>query len=356
MKKRVNILFQSDDNFSFMVGVALSSLLEHASSDVFYDIYYFALNLGEDARSKFDALRARHPDVDYRLTIVDAAWFERRFVELGVHAHRGSFVTYFKLLLDRYFKGTDVESIIHIGADTLITGSLEGLADFDFNGAPFAMNWTEKQHERYHPWRYRACIAEMVYFNLPQWRNHKCEERIIRHIKEIGDIYGSKDQGILNVEFQHEFVQLPLKYNVYDMATHMSESNLLRYHNAPVYTREEIFEAVRHPEIIHIARTFLYRPCEEGSRDFNRDLWWGYCSRSPWAGMKPIPPYPPLGAKERIFRWLYQHAPLPLCDWLYIYSRRLFGACLYITHPPRKRVGIGMEKPQFAEGSALGVF
>ncbi len=341
MKKRVNILFQSDDNFAFMVGVAMSSLLEHASKDVFYDIYYFALNLSEDSRRKFDALRERHPEIDYRLTIVDATRFEKEFVSLGVHAHRGSYVTYFKLLLDRYFKDTDVDRIIHVGADTLITGSLEGLADFDFKGAPVAMNWTEKQHERYHPWRYCACVAEMIYFNLPEWRTHNCEERIIRHIKEIGDIYGSKDQGILNVEFQDEYVQLPLKYNVYDMATHMSKGNLLRYHDAPVYTREEIFDAIEHPEVIHLARTFLYRPCEEGSLDFNNDLWWGYCGRSPWAGMKPIPPNPPLGAKEKLFRWLYQHAPLGFCDWLYIISRRVFGVYLYLTHRPRKRVNIG---------------
>lgn len=348
MKKRVNLLFQSDDNFAFMVGVAMSSLLENASSDVFYDIYYFALRLSDASRAKFEALRTLHPDVDYRLTMVDAEPFEREFVSLRVHAHRGSYVTYFKLLLDRYFGNTDVDRILHVGADTLVTGSLEGLADFDFGGAPFAMNWTERQHERYHPWRYRACIAEMVYFHLPEWRRHRCEARILRHIREIGDIYGSKDQGLLNVEFQDEFVQLPLKYNVYDMVTHMSRKNLLRYHNAPVYTREEILEAVARPEIIHLARTFLYRPCEEGSLDFNRDLWWAYCDRSPWKGMAPLPPFPPLGAKERLFRWLYRRAPLPLCDFLYIYSRRIFGLWLYLSHLPRKRVRIGME-PSHAE-------
>ena len=60
------------------------------------------------------------------------------------------------------------------------------------------------------------------------------------------------------------------------------------------------------------------------------------------AGMKPIAPFPPLGAKERLFRWLYGNVPLPVCDWLYIYSRRLFGAYLYFTHLPRRRVNIGM--------------
>ena len=99
MKKRVNILFQSDDNFAFMVGVAMSSLLENASKNVFYDIYYFALNLSDASRARFDSLRERHPDVDYRFTVVDAADFEREFIALHVHDHRGSYVTYFKLLL-----------------------------------------------------------------------------------------------------------------------------------------------------------------------------------------------------------------------------------------------------------------
>ena len=63
MKKRVNILFQSDDNFAFMVGVAMSSLLENASKNVFYDIYYFALNLSDASRARFASLRERHPEL-----------------------------------------------------------------------------------------------------------------------------------------------------------------------------------------------------------------------------------------------------------------------------------------------------
>lgn len=341
MEKRVNILFQSDDNFAFMVGVALTSLLENASKAIFYDIYYLARNLSEESRAKFLSLRERYPGIQYRLTFIDAGPFESVFVELGVQAHRGSYVTYFKLLLDRYFKNTDVERILHIGADTLVLGDLAGLADFDFGGAPFAMNWTEKMHERYHPWRARACVAEMIYWNLPVWRAGRGEERVLRHIREIGDIYGSKDQGILNTEFMDEFAQLPLKYNVYLMPMHFSNRNLLRYHNAPILTREEILDAFEHPQIVHLARTFLYRPCEEGSLDFQKDLWWRYCDLSPWAGMKPIPAWPPLGAKEKLFRWLYQSTPLNFCDWLYIYTRRLFGIWLYLTHPRRKRVKIG---------------
>ncbi len=342
--QRVNILYQSDDNFAFMVGVSLTSLLENADPAIYYDIYILELHYSEENKRKFISLKSRYPELQFRISFIDATPYEKVFKDLGVEAHRGSYVTYFKLLLQRIFDGTDVDKIIHIGADTLVTGNLKGLVDFDFEGCPFAMNWTEKMHERYYPHKGgRSCIAEMIYFNLPIWKKGRCEERILRHITEIGDIYGSKDQGILNAEFEGEYAQLPLKYNVYSFALHFSKRNLFRYHNADILLKQEILDAIAHPEIIHYARSFLYRPCEEGEQFFEKEskLWWYYCNLSPWVGMKPISSQPALGIKEKVFRWLYRHAPFWLCDWLYIYTRRLFGWGLTLTHRPRKRGKIG---------------
>ncbi|MCQ2577024.1 MAG: hypothetical protein MJ176_00695 [Treponema sp.] len=342
--KRVNILFQSDNNFAFMVGVGLTSLLENASKDVFYDIYILQLNYSDENKQKFESLKEKYSEINFKLTFIDSRPLEKIFVDLGVEAHRGSYVTYFKLLVARLFENTDVEKIIHIGADCLITGSLEELADFDFDGKPFAMNWTEKGRERYYPhkggW---TCIAEMIYFNLPVWREMKCEERIVRHIKEIGAIYGSKDQGIMNVEFEFEYAQLPLKFNVYSFAIHFSKRNLIRYHNAPILSKNEIFDAIQKPEIIHYARSFLYRPCEENDLFFKQesDLWWKYCDNSPWKGIKRLGGQPKLGSKEKLFRWLYTHTPMWFNDWLYIYTRRLFGWLLWLTHLPRRPGKIG---------------
>lgn len=322
MKKRINILFQCDNNFAFMTGVSFTSLVINATSNVEYYVYVLTPDMSEENRKKYFEVASMRPEIEIHLEFLDASECQKEVASWNVPSHRGSWVTYYKLLLARFFpEDGDVDKIIHIGADTLVTGSLEGLADFDFKGQPFAMNWSE--HVRFPRYSKEAqyVVAEMIYFNLPEWRKHNCEERILAHVKKYGDIYGSKDQGILCTRFIGEYAQLPLKYNVYGMTYYFTKKNKIRFNNAPVITKEEVEEAYKNTEIIHIARTFLYRPCEEGSMDRLYGMWWGYCNKSPWKGMKPLKPTPPLNTSEKFFRMLFKILPMPMAEWLYIKGR-----------------------------------
>ncbi len=322
MNKRVNILYQCDNNFAFMAGVSFTSLLMHVDKDIDYYVYLLTPDMDEENREKWcKAISDQKAEEHVFLTFLDAKPCEDEVRSWDVPTHRGSWVTYYKLLLNRYFEGTDVDRIIHIGADTLVTGSLRGLVDFDFQGMPFAMNWSENMHFPRYPKGAKYCIAEMVYFNLPEWRRHNCEKRIIEHVKRYGDVYGSKDQGILCAKFSGEYTQLPLKYNVYGMTYYFSDRNKHLFNNAPIISDDELKDAYSNPEIIHIARTFLYRPCEYDTLDRMHDMWWEYCDRSPWRGMEPITPAPPLGTKEKIFRKLFQILPIGLAEWCYIIAK-----------------------------------
>lgn len=322
MKKRLNILYQCDNNFAFMTGVSFTSLLINASDKVEYHVYLLTPDMSAENQRKYYEVMQKYPQIDMTLEFISAEECKREVESWNVPSHRGSWVTYYKLLLTRYFdENSDVKQIIHIGADTLVTGTLEELIDFDFHGKPFAMNWSEKVRFHDYPKEARYCIAEMVYFNLPEWRSHHCEERIIRHIKKYGDIYGSKDQGILCTQFVDEYEQLPLRYNIYGMTYFFSERNKRLFNNAPIITKQELTEAYSHPEIIHLARTFLYRPCEEGSLDRLSEMWWQYCGESPWRDMKPISPLPPLNTAERFFRKVFQICPIHMAEWLYVKAR-----------------------------------
>ncbi len=326
MRKRINILFQCDNNFAFMAGVAFTSLMLNATPNIAYYVYVLTPDMSEENREKYRIVSQRKnrkgEDLDVHLKFLDASICKVEVESWNVPSHRGSWVTYYKLLLNRFFEHDEsVDKILHIGADTLVTGSLEELADFDFKGQPFAMNWSEYMRFPRYPKSAQYCVAEMIYFNLPEWRKHNCEERILTHIKKYGDIYGSKDQGILCTQFIGEYEQLPLKYNVYGMTYYFTQNNRVRFNNAPILTEEEIRKAYEKPEIIHLARTFLYRPCEEESMDRLNDMWWEYCSMSPWHDMKPIQPNPPLNYSERFFRLLFKFLPMPLAEWLYIKAR-----------------------------------
>lgn len=334
-KKRVNILYQCDNNFAFMAGVSLTSLLENASEEIRYDIYVLTPDMSEENREKFRSFHKYYSNIDFDITFLDANGCEQKFREWNVPAHRGSRVTYYKLLLQQFFDGTDVDKIMHIGADTLVLGTLEELPDFDFYGKPLALNWSEKLYQRYIPRNYQYRVAEMIYFNLVEWRKQNCEQRVIDHILNIGEIYGSKDEGIINMEFQHDIIQLPLKYNLYGMAMDFSLKNKRRFYNAPIITEEEIVDAYKNPQILHIARSFVFRPCEKDNYDPNNELWWRYCDRSPWKGMAPLTNQPELGRKEKIFRELYLHLPKSVAQPMYIYFRHMHGYLLNLMHPAK---------------------
>lgn len=335
-KKQLNILYQCDDKFAFMVGTSMTSLLANASKEIHYQIFFIASGLSEDNIEKFKSLKNLFPETDYDLIFLDAAYCEAEINSWNVPDHRGSYVTYYKLLIDHYMHDTDIDRIIHIGADTLVTGTLEGLIGFDFKGAPFAMNWSERLFHSHFRFNYRYAIAEMVYFNLPVWREVSGEERCKRFAKKYGNKYDSKDQDILNMEFQFEYAQLPLKYNIYASTLDFSEKHKRKFNAARVINDEEITEAYAHPEIIHIPKTFLYRPHEQGSLEPIKDTWWKYLEMSPWKGMPPAASGE-IGTKEKIVRWIYIHATKNFREWLYIVLRRSYGLMLAITRPPYKK-------------------
>lgn len=337
MKKRINVLYQCDNSFAFMTGVSFTSLLVNASRQAEYHVYILTPDMSRENRDKFREIVCAYPQIDMTLTFISAEKCRKEVESWDVPAHRGSWVTYYKLLVGSLFEADgDVDRIIHIGADTLVTGTLEELADFDFHGAPFAMNWSERLFHCHFRLNYRYAIAEMVYFNLPTWRALKCEERCRQFAKRYGKCYDSKDQDILNMEFQFEYAQLPLKYNLYASTINFSEKNKRKFNAAKVITDKEVKEAYAHPEIIHIPKTFLYRPHEKGSLEPIKGLWWSYLERSPWNGIKPVEPGK-MGMKEKLLRGIYKHTPKRFREWFYLVSRKYYGLMRAIVQPPYKK-------------------
>lgn len=334
--KRLNLYYQCNNNFVYALATSIVSLLVHASKEIQYDIYILTPDITEENQEKITGMLSDYPEVHCRIRFLDASWAEKEIESWHVPSHRFSYVTYYKLLLDHYFQGTDVHEIMTVGADTLIMGDLSGLVDFDFQGNPIAMNWNEKLYERRFRRDMKYCIAEMVYFNLDEWRRRHCEERVVNRLKKYGDIHGSKDQGLLNMEFQNEITQLPLKYNIYGITVNFSLRNKMRFNNAPVVTKQEVIDAYAHPEIIHLPATFLYRPHEQGTVHPMKDVWWEYCRKTPWKDMKPLPVLAKPGAKEKFLRFVYTHTTRNFADWFFIVCRHGYGWWNSVRYPYRE--------------------
>ncbi len=337
--RTLNLYYQCNNNFAYALATSIVSLLIHASEEIQYDIYILTPDITVENQDKIQGMLRDYPKIHCRIVFMDSAAVEEEIRSWNVPAHRFAYVTYYKLLLARYFENTDVHRIMTVGADTLILGDLSELLDFDFQGNPIAMNWSEKLYERRFRRDMKYCIAEMVYFDLDAWRAGNCEERVVNRLKKYGDIHGSKDQGLLNMEFQKEIAQLPLKYNVYGITWNYSMRGRLLFNNAPVVTREEVKEAYAHPEIVHLPATFLYRPHEEGTLHPMKEIWWEYCRKTPWKDMEPLPVLAELGAKERFLRAVYTHSPRWFAEWFFSFCRHGYGFMNSVLYPYKETYG-----------------
>ena len=160
--KRLNVLYQCDNNFAFMAGVSFTSLVINAADDIRYFVYVLTPDMSEENRQKWYRVVSKYKKTNIILEFIDASVCAEEVASWNVPSHRGSWVTYYKLFVARIFpENSEVDKIIHIGADTLVTGSLKGLVDFDFEGQPFAMNWNENIKTPYYPKEAQYCIAEM---------------------------------------------------------------------------------------------------------------------------------------------------------------------------------------------------
>ncbi len=337
--RTLNLYYQCNNNFVYALATSIVSLLIHASEEIQYDIYILTPDITVENQNRIKGMPKDYPKIHCRIVFMDSAVAEEEIRSWNVPAHRFAYVTYYKLLIARYFENTDVHRIMTVGADTLILGDLSELLDFDFHGNPIAMNWSEKLYERRFRRDMKYCIAEMVYFDLDAWRAGKCEERVINRLKKYGDIHGSKDQGLLNMEFQKEITQLPLKYNVYGITWNYSMRGRLMFNNAPVVTKEEVEDAYAHPEIVHLPATFLYRPHEEGTLHPMKEIWWEYCHKTPWRDMKPLPVLAELGAKEKFLRAVYTHSPRWFAEWFFSFCRHGYGFMNSVLYPYRETYG-----------------
>ena len=333
MNMRVlNIYYHSNNAWAYMLGTSITSLLEHASTSIEYRIYIVSADMADETKEKFQSLHEKYRHINFIIEFIDANPIEKRLEQMGLPRHRSLYVTYYKLFVQTLFEGKDVDRLMIIGPDTLIMGDLHELLDFDFHGNPIAMNWSEHIYQRRFKRSYKYCIAEMVYIDMKTWTEKNCEERILNRLMKYGDIYGSKDEGMLNMEFQHEMAQLPLKFNLYGITMNFTWANKVRFNNAPIMTKEEIKKSYEDPQIIHIPETFLYRPYEENSKHPLYDIWWEYCRKSPWYDLQHQPE-PVMGAKEKFLRFVYLHTSKPVAERLFIVARQTYSFMLTVLYP-----------------------
>lgn len=304
-----NILYQFNEAYAAFAGVSMFSLLENNKSAEEICFYILGENLTDRSRDK---IRMMIKEYGRHVIYLETTQIIEKLEYLGIPKYRGSHATNLKLFAVEQINN-DIDRILYIDSDTIITGNLGDLFLMDMQDIPVMMALDslgcEHKGDIGHLFDEYYFNAGVILFNLPEWKKQKCMEQIVDHIKNERSHYIAPDQDILNRVLKGNIGLLGAEYNLQPL--HYKYNYLLYkkyWKQENYYVEVELKNAVQSPVIIHFFRFLGEFPWDKDSRHPCLELFDAYLKCSPWKG------YEKTAAKQngvpfRIERWLYGWMP-----------------------------------------------
>ena len=215
--------------------------------------------------------------------------FPEEMLSVNIKTYRWSISTF-----GRLFEATilpDVDKVIHIDCDTIITGSLKEIWDMDMSNAMVAgatdclgdgykTNLGLDANDTYFN-------AGFLVFNLARIREKDYVNKFFEYIKAHSDFIRYLDQGTLNACIpESEKIRISLKYNSYAMIHFFKYNELMRIRrvNPTSLPENEYNIAKETPVVVHYTTCFMAgtRPWIVGDRHPLNHLFLKYKAMSPW--------------------------------------------------------------------------
>ena len=125
--KRLGVLYACDENYAPWAGISMYSLFESNREIEALTVYCVTDRVADATREKLAKQAERY---GRELVFVDAASIIEQIKALNIPSYRGSYTTNFRLFFHT-FVGQELERLLYVDCDTLITGSLAPLLTLD---------------------------------------------------------------------------------------------------------------------------------------------------------------------------------------------------------------------------------
>lgn len=285
MKKILNVLYQSDNNYADLTGVSITSLFENNKHLDEINVYILNDNINEKNINKLKELENNY---NRNIFIIDTTHILKKLKELNVEPYKGTYTTYFKLLAIESLK-INSDRILQLDGDTIINEPLDELITMDLNGYVCAATYdcilndykllvdiplTDK---------YYNCGVLLI--NKEYWHNYDCEEKIINHLLNVRNRYFTVDQDIINVLFRDKITYLDIKYNLNSGFYIYGIDDSFRIYglNDKIFSSKALVKkAMAKPYINHCMGAMTGRPWEQNNCHPQNELYDKYLNISPW--------------------------------------------------------------------------
>jgi len=250
IQTRIPIALATDENYAMPTAVAMTSILENAAKNTFYDFYILVpADFSTQTTQKINLIKAAYPHCD--IHFID---MKDSFDDTLMRVSHITKPTCYRLLLGEIL--FQYEKCIYLDSDIIVCADLAefystdldgyylgGIKDVDFNDP--SRNHDERYKETGLSPENGYINAGVLLMNLKKIRRDGMTEIFLREIKKG---YLFSDQDVLNITCLNKIRHLPVKYNLMDYLFLFPNRKPYR-----IYPKGEFDEAKNNPVIIHYA-------------------------------------------------------------------------------------------------------
>lgn len=284
---KLNVLYQFNEKYAPFAGVSITSLLENNKHFEEIIIYILGEGLSRESKDKMSELTQNY---SRNIVFVNVDKLILKMKRWGVPAYRGAYAANLRLFLTEILDDS-VEKILYLDADTIVNRPLDCLIQIELGKASLAMVFDSlggnhkrtiglKNEEPYYN-------SGVILFDMKNWRENKCSERIIEYIMREKINYSAPDQDLLNIICKNEIISLDPKYNMQPIHLVFTTKCYYKYYpDTTYYQKEKIDAAVNDVVIYHFFRFLGEFPWHKGNLHPDNYLFDKYLAISPWNNYK----------------------------------------------------------------------
>lgn len=223
MNDKVVIAFATDHNFRYYTGVALFSLMEHASPDTRYEILILSVSLSEaDSRIFYQLVEGKK---NFSLRFVDVSEKIRGIDITKLHSGTYGIAVLYRLFMHELLP--EYDRILYLDSDIIVQADVKELFEADLKGAPIgAVKDCHATESPITAWPFQEYFRKRVnlknprnYFNsgvllldTDQLRKTDFPQKLCRELN-CGIQFSLPDQDILNRIFEDEVCYFDESWN-----------------------------------------------------------------------------------------------------------------------------------------------
>lgn len=255
----MNVVYTFDDGYSEIAAVSLLSLLENNREEKHLDLYIVDCGISEKNKQYINELLDRF---GRSIMYIEAKNMEYK-IPIKLDVSFWSFVCYVRLFFAELLP--DIEKVMHIDCDTIVSGSLSNIYYTDLKG-----NLCAACYDCIPSPKFVAGFSNntkyfsngLLIFDLKAMRENKIQDQFVEYIvNKRGDL-PHLDQDVVNAVLKDKIYVIPPEYNLMTYtALFGGQTCELFESDEPYYSKGEVIKAVNNPIMIHlVGYKYVSRP------------------------------------------------------------------------------------------------